>query len=50
MTAVVQDALLAGIITDGDLRRQITSIIVTAPGGAVDGVVHLHDLWQTELF
>ncbi len=31
-------------------RRKITSIIVAGPGGAVDGVVHLHDLWQTELF
>lgn len=31
-------------------RRKITSIIVSGPGGAVAGVVHLHDLWQTELF
>jgi len=31
-------------------RRKITSIIVAGPGGTVDGVVHLHDLWQTELF
>jgi len=31
-------------------HRKITSIIVSGPGGAVAGVVHLHDLWQTELF
>ena len=89
MTCVVENGRLAGIITDGDLRRRmsdgaavldlragdvmttrpvtiprhllavealnimeqrkITSIIVTDPHGAVDGVVHLHDLWRTEL-
>jgi len=31
-------------------RRKITSVIVTTLAGGVDGVVHLHDLWQTELF
>jgi arabinose-5-phosphate isomerase len=90
MTAVVEQARLVGIITDGDLRRRmadtpaileltardvmtrdpvtiprdvlavealnvmerrkITSVIVTTAAGAVEGVVHLHDLWQTELF
>ena len=90
MAAVVEDARLVGIITDGDLRRRmadtprileltardlmtrdpvtirrdvlavealnlmerrkITSVIVTTAAGGVDGVVHLHDLWQTELF
>jgi arabinose-5-phosphate isomerase len=90
MTTVVQNGLLVGIITDGDLRRRmadtptilelkaievmtrdpvtirrdvlavealnimerrkITSVIVTTLAGGVDGVVHLHDLWQTELF
>src|SRR2546426_164630 len=92
MTCVVdgEDALL-GIITDGDLRRQmertsdilnltaaqvmtrdpvtvarttlavealnimerrkITSIVVADDGGTrVAGVVHLHDLWRTEMF
>jgi arabinose-5-phosphate isomerase len=79
---------LAGIVTDGDLRRhmtanqdllaltaahvmtkrpatiqreclavdalrimeerRITSLVVTADGGVIEGVVHLHDLWRTE--
>jgi arabinose-5-phosphate isomerase len=30
-------------------HRKITSIIVTSPSGDVEGVVHLHDLWGTEL-
>jgi arabinose-5-phosphate isomerase len=30
-------------------RRKITSIIVTAADSVVAGVVHLHDLWRTEL-
>ena len=89
MTCVIDQGRLAGIITDGDLRRRmtdrpdfltltagdvmtgrpvtitrhllavealnlmehrkITSIIVTSPSGDVEGVVHLHDLWGTEL-
>jgi arabinose-5-phosphate isomerase len=90
MTCVVDGGRrLAGIITDGDLRRQmisgagflertagdvmtrnpvtvrrdtlaaealhvleqrkITSIVVVDDGGVVHGVVHLHDLWGTEL-
>ena len=90
MTCVVDGSGLAGIITDGDLRRRmtgtaaildlaardvmtarpvtiarrllavdalhvmeqrkITSVIVTSDAGDVEGVVHLHDLWRTELF
>jgi arabinose-5-phosphate isomerase len=96
MTCVVDAGdRLAGIITDGDLRRQmmaarkgdgrsilelmasdvmtpnpvtinratlavealrrmeerkITSIVVVGPGQLVEGVVHLHDLWRTQLF
>ena len=90
MTTVVDgEGRLAGIITDGDLRRhmgdarvlelaardvmtrtpvtvgrallavealnlmerrKITSLVVVAPDGRVEGVVHLHDLWRTELF
>ena len=91
MTSVVDDAgRLAGIITDGDLRRhmaggegvlgrlaqevmtanpvtispttlaaealhvmeqrKITSIVVVDGTRTVQGVVHLHDLWRTELF
>ena len=88
MTCVTAGGRLAGIITDGDLRRRmgastdvlaltardvmttqpatitrdvlavdalnlmeqrkITSVIVT-DGDSVVGVVHLHDLWRTEL-
>jgi len=90
MTAVVEkDGRLAGIITDGDLRRKmgttpniqdltahdvmtanpiaisqstmavealammeqrkITSIVVIDSDRRVQGVVHLHDLWRTEM-
>jgi arabinose-5-phosphate isomerase len=90
MTCVVEtDGTLAGIITDGDLRRhmtgganilerraaevmtrravtlppgtlaaealhvleqrKITSIVVVDAAGRVAGVVHLHDLWRTEM-
>lgn len=91
MTCVTDgDGRLAGIITDGDLRRhitdpqnlldqtaadvmtrhprtvtadvlavealnimeehKITSLVVVGPDSRVAGVVHLHDLWRTELF
>jgi arabinose-5-phosphate isomerase len=90
MTCVVQAGRLAGIITDGDLRRRmqaggnvlelsaaevmtpnpvtiergllavqalnimeqrkITSLIVAAADRTVEGVLHVHDLWRTELF
>ncbi|MBM3310229.1 MAG: KpsF/GutQ family sugar-phosphate isomerase [Candidatus Aminicenantes bacterium] len=92
MACVVEaDGRLAGVITDGDLRRmvrkfrgsllrktaadcmtrgpvtvakddlatealnllerrRITSLVVTGEGGRVEGIVHLHDLWRTEMF
>ena len=92
MTCVLDArARLAGIFTDGDLRRlmlerpgevlaltagdvmkpnprtirrdmlavealkmmethKITSIVVTDDSGTVEGVVHLHDLWRTQMF
>jgi arabinose-5-phosphate isomerase len=90
MACIVEAGRLAGIITDGDLRRRmsdtpdilsltaaevmtrnpitigrsmlaaqalnvmearkITSLIVVAADGVVEGVLHLHDLWRTELF
>lgn len=91
MTCVVDEAgRLAGIITDGDLRRhmiaasnilerragdvmtknpltigrsmlavealkameerKVTSLIVVDEARVVEGVVHLHDLWGTEMF
>ena len=31
-------------------RRKITSIVVVDEARRVQGVVHLHDLWQTEMF
>ncbi len=90
MTCVVDDrGRLAGIVTDGDLRRhmamrsnlleslagdvmtrnpvtvsrsalaaeairvmearKITALVVVAADGAIEGVVHLHDLWRTEM-
>ncbi|MEX2271030.1 MAG: KpsF/GutQ family sugar-phosphate isomerase [Vicinamibacterales bacterium] len=89
MTCVASDGVLAGIVTDGDLRRQmaanrdllsmtaahvmtrtpatigreclavdalrimeerrITSVVVVGDGNAIEGVVHLHDLWRTQL-
>jgi len=30
--------------------HKITSVIVTDSRGAVDGVVHLHDLWRLQMF
>lgn len=31
-------------------QRKITSIVVVDDGNNVEGVVHLHDLWRTEMF
>ena len=31
-------------------QRKITSIIVVDSARHVEGVVHLHDLWRTEMF
>ncbi len=31
-------------------ERKITSLPVVEDGGKLVGVVHLHDLWRTELF
>lgn len=91
MTCVeADDGTLAGIITDGDLRRclesgmdlssstvpdcmtgnpvtisvgetaaralnlletrRITSLVVVSTGRRIEGVLHLHDLWRTQLF
>ena len=89
-TVVDGDGRLVGMISDGDLRRQmerhgytlldrtagecmtrdpvvigrrelataaldvmearkITSLLIVDEAGAVDGVLHLHDLWKTEM-
>jgi arabinose-5-phosphate isomerase len=92
MTCVVDgEGKLAGIITDGDLRRKIqeygknfidktaqdfmtptpktikkedlattalnimeenkiTSLIIKDEQGKIEGIIHLHDLWRTEMF
>jgi arabinose-5-phosphate isomerase len=92
MTCVVaEDGTLAGIITDGDLRRmirkhkesllrrsarecmtpdpvtiegsdlatealnvmerkKITSLVIKDQAGKIEGIIHLHDLWRTEMF
>ena len=91
VTAVVQSgSRVAGIITDGDLRRliqkdenilkkkagecmhvkpltihaqalatealqimeerKVTSLLVTAEEGLLAGIIHIHDLWQTQMF
>ena len=92
MTCVVDEGgALVGVITDGDLRRQIEKgvdvrglravdvmtrgpisvqpstlgaealnimetrhitslVVVDGPSNHVAGVVHLHDLWRTEMF
>ena len=91
MTCVAKpDGTLAGVFTDGDLRRalasddraldrpvekamspnpvtlrrgelaaaalslmegrRITAVVVTTPEGTIEGVLHLHDLWRTQLF
>jgi arabinose-5-phosphate isomerase len=92
MTCVLnEDGTLAGIITDGDLRRmvgkyregllqkvardsmtanpvtidksdlatealnimekkKITSLVIKNKDGKIDGIIHLHDLWRTEMF
>jgi len=91
MACVVDEAgRLAGVVTDGDLRRlmsrssnvlaltageamtprpitigrellavealkimethKITSVVVVDGGHLVEGVVHLHDLWRTQMF
>ena len=89
-TVVDERGLLLGVISDGDLRRQmerhgyglldrtasecmtpnpiviarqelatkaldvmetrkVTALVVCAEDGTVDGVIHLHDLWKTEM-
>jgi arabinose-5-phosphate isomerase len=30
-------------------ERRITSLMIVDAGGAIAGVVHLHDLWETEM-
>ena len=92
MTCVIDtEEKLAGIITDGDLRRlfqkfgknllqktaqdcmtsnpitidkddlatkglnlmeenKVTSLVIKSKKGEIEGIIHLHDLWRTEMF
>jgi arabinose-5-phosphate isomerase len=29
--------------------RKITALLVTSEAGVIEGVLHLHDLWKTEM-
>ncbi len=31
-------------------KRKITSLVITDKSGKVEGIIHLHDLWRTEMF
>jgi arabinose-5-phosphate isomerase len=31
-------------------KKKITSLVIRRPDGRVEGIIHLHDLWRTELF
>jgi arabinose-5-phosphate isomerase len=31
-------------------QRKITAVVVVDAEGAVEGVVHVHDLWRTQMF
>ncbi len=30
-------------------QNRITSLVVLDPKGKVEGIIHLHDLWRTEM-
>ena len=60
-TLRVEDAMTAkpATIARGELAaaalshmesRRITSLVVTDPSGRIEGVLHIHDLWRTQLF
>jgi len=40
---------LATTALDAMESRKITSLLVTDARGRVEGVLHLHDLWKTEM-
>jgi arabinose-5-phosphate isomerase len=31
-------------------EKKVTSLLVASPDGVLEGVVHIHDLWQTQMF
>jgi arabinose-5-phosphate isomerase len=46
---IVRDTLAAEALLILE-QRKITAVVVADAQGAVQGVVHLHDLWRTEMF
>jgi arabinose-5-phosphate isomerase len=46
----IDRSLLAAQALNVMEQRKITSLIVAAPDQTIEGVLHLHDLWRTELF
>ena len=40
---------LATLALDLMESRQITSLLIVDADGVIEGVIHLHDLWQTEM-
>lgn len=46
----IDRAMLAAEALNLMERRKITSLVVVDGGGRLEGVVHLHDLWRTEMF
>jgi arabinose-5-phosphate isomerase len=45
----VERTLLAAQALNILEQRKITSLVVVSPEGVAEGVIHLHDLWRTEL-
>jgi len=31
-------------------ENKITSLIIKSKKGEIEGIIHLHDLWRTEMF
>ena len=31
-------------------KLKITSLVITNDSGEAEGIIHLHDLWRTEMF
>lgn len=46
---IAKDELASAALHEMEEHR-ITSIFVCAPKGALEGIVHLHDLWRLDLF
>lgn len=46
----IQRRALAAAALQAMEERKITSLLVTSPEGVLEGVLHIHDLWQTQMF